>query len=495
MSFEKLYDINFPLSADKMELYFQGDFEIADQKIILKKAEILDLGTYFNSLSVAKWSQYTTLKKFKVSLQLKGSFFVDFYGVSIYGEDEILRIKCKDSFDKDFYLADFSDFDLLGIRLTALNDNAEFLGGEYSGEFITENEVKIGIIICTFKREKYLLPNLEKLKTLTTNNKNISVMVIDNGSTLDETQSDELQILHNPNFGGSGGFTRGLIEQVTEGKNSHVILMDDDVVIELSSFERLYTVLRHMKLEYQSNFFAGAMLNIDMPTIQSENTAYWNKVISKTFGNGFDLTNKQILCLNEHTPEHVNSYAGWWFCCIPIEVIKKIGYPLPNFIKGDDIEYGIRNGSAILSMNGIGVWHEAFAKKLTPIMKFFSDRSMLLVNHFAEDCNKFTFTAAVLLRILKRFFKFDFDSIRILEFALRDLNGGFEQITSTRADKKFESLKNTPLDKNIISTVISIINLTIQHCDSYDKLDKSYKNFRDYKLMNQQFWRRYLMIN
>ena len=136
----------------------------------------------------------------------------------------------------------------------------------------------------------------------------------------------------------------------------------------------------------------------------------------------------------------------------------------------------------------------AFVKKMSPVMKYFSDRGMLLVNHFANDCGRVSFFMAVLLRILKRTLKFDFDSIRILEFALRDLNSGFEHITSIRADDKFAQLKAQSLNKNIFAAIFSIFNLTFCHCLHYNKFDKYYKDFRMEKLLDQKFWRHYLNI-
>lgn len=48
---------------------------------------------------------------------------------------------------------------------------------------------------------------------------------------------------------------------------------------------------------------------------------------------------------------------------MPIRRIREIGYPLPIFVKGDDMEYGIRNHKEVMHMNGIGVWHQSFQEK------------------------------------------------------------------------------------------------------------------------------------
>ena len=492
--FEKLYDITFPESDDKSALYFQGQYNRIDDKIIIKKNNSIDLGTYFNLFSIKKWIDYTNIAKLKIILDVMGEYSVEFYGMTANDEKVICTMQCKDSIEKIFSVDEFADFDCIGIKITALNERLKFHGGQYLGEFPAFCEIRLGITICTFRREKYLLPNLEKLQKLIDKNSNINIMVVDNGRTLDEMETESLQIIHNPNFGGSGGFTRGLIEQVNQNKNTHILLMDDDIIIELSAIERLYSVLCHLKAEYKNNFFGGAMLKLDNPTIQHENTAHWNKILTQAFGGHFDLTNKQILCKNEHVPYNKNQYAAWWFCCIPLEVVKKLGYPLPIFIRGDDIEYGIRNQRQILSMNGIGVWHETFAKKFNASVAYFNDRNMFLINHFADGCGRLTFFTALICRIAKRILTLKFKNIRMLELALKDLNEGLTGITSIASDKKFESLKNYPLDKNIILSILSIIESGIKHCFKYNELDKEYKNFRSEKLSDQKFWRNYLGI-
>ena len=495
MTFDKLYELSFPLSEDKESLYFQGQYENFNDRVVIRLGDVLDLGTYFNSFSITKWISYTTINKIKIILKLKGKFLVDFYGMNLCAEEEVLRIKCEDSIEKSFNVVDFNDFTLIGIRLTSMSEEAEFLGGSYYGAFNTERDIKLGITICTFKREKYLLPNLDRLKILTERNPNINVMVVDNGNTLEKKQTDSLQIIHNPNFGGAGGFTRGLMEQVDQGRNSHVILMDDDVVIELSAIDRLYSILRHLKTEHEGKFFGGAMLMLDKPTIQHENTACFNKIIRKSFGHNFELSDKNILCENENNPNRDNTYAAWWFCCIPTERVKKIGYPLPIFIKCDDMEYSFRNQQEILTMNGVSVWHEAFENKVNLIMGFyFGNRNTLLINHFAENCGKLTFAVAVLGRIAKSLLKLNFDGLRMLELALIDLNTGLDGMTSIRADEKYDSLKKYPLTKSTFNVILSIIKLTADHCLNYDKLDSEYKNFRSEKLANQKFWRQYLDI-
>ena len=87
--------------------------------------------------------------------------------------------------------------------------------------------VKIGIDICTFRREEYVQKTLEKLQKRVFSQENLQVSskaevyIIDNARTLEANEAIQLlaqqmketvHIVSNRNVGGSGGFTRGMIE-------------------------------------------------------------------------------------------------------------------------------------------------------------------------------------------------------------------------------------------------------------------------------------------
>lgn len=497
-NFIKLYEITKPLSEDRTALYFQGDFKEENEKIYVDAGKILDLGTYFNAFSLKKWTDYTNISNLRIELNLNGKFSVEIFGADTNGEEAISTFETDGDFSRSFN-ADEMDaltakFDMIFVKLNA-KEKGEFLSGAYYGEFSALNDVHIGITICTFKREKYLLPNLEKLAVLTKKNPNYSVMVVDNGNTLEEKDTDELKILHNPNYGGSGGFTRGIIEQVNAKKATHILLMDDDVVVELSAFDRLYAYLRGLKAEHSEKFFAGAMLSIEKPTMQTENTGLWNKINGKSFGKGFVLTERKTFCANEYPTKGDNAFAGWWFCAVPVKAVEKIGYPLPIFIKGDDIEYGARNDKEILTLNGISVWHETFQSKLSPAIQYFGDRNMLLMIHLMKNIGRGEFLLAVVARVGRWLKEGSYEGVRMLEYALKDLSGGFEKITEIPADKKFAEVRAYPLDKNILASIFSTLTTAFKYFLDYDAKDKKIKAFVKEKLQDQKFWKNYLNLD
>ena len=52
-------------------------------------------------------------------------------------------------------------------------------------------------------------------------------------------------------------------------------------------------------------------------------------------------------------------------------------------------------------MNGVAVWHEPFAKKIVPWINYFSDRNMLILNFYAENCNSLMFFISAIGRLIR----------------------------------------------------------------------------------------------
>ena len=69
---------------------------------------------------------------------------------------------------RNFYFDYITDvpFGLLSFRLESLEDDGMFLGGYYYSDIEEKDirDVKIGIGICTYRREKYIQDNIDHLK-------------------------------------------------------------------------------------------------------------------------------------------------------------------------------------------------------------------------------------------------------------------------------------------------------------------------------------------
>lgn len=492
---KNLYSLVPTVEKEKIGLYVKGVYKFdSDTLLTMKKGDVADFTTYFNSFSVKKWKRYTTLKE--LTLQLKGEGDFAIIIEQLLSDGKVIKHPLTmemGTFSHTFEIENLSG-DILGFSIKCLSDTGKITEGGWYGEFEKWEEKRIGISIATFKRENYVKKNISTLRTFQKVNPWLDILVVDNGSTLNEQEEEGFRIVHNRNFGGSGGFTRGMIEYVEDGSMDYVLLMDDDIVLEPSAIERTHSLLCGLKEKYKESFLAGAMFSLENPAIQHENTSYWRRFVSYVCHKDLDCTNVESLVENETFHTNSNAYAGWWYCCIPLGRIHDIGYPIPVFIKSDDMEYGIRNQREVLSLNGVAVWHEDFANKLNPVMMLFSDRNSFILNHYAYGCGRMTLFLAVILRLIRRGINCDGQRIRILLAALREYAQGFDGLVSTPGDEKFQEYREMKLEKSVFSAVFNIGILTCKILCRYGKLDKSYKNFRTEKLKSSSFWKNYLRI-
>lgn len=380
--------------CNEAALYFRNikDTSYINHSLIFRKYGIADFDTYFNSLTLKKWTKYTQVKNVFLKLLYKGSFKVEVYQrCTNTGEifNKTVREYYLDSVcDKSHTIIELPPFNsnsFVYFRVIALEEASEFYGGAYmiDESLCNKKDVRISVVICTYKREQYVLNNIKRLKEHFTDNCHselfgkLNIKIIDNGNTLDNLEDSAIHIYPNKNFGGSGGFTRGIIETMKDHTFSHVLLMDDDVVIETEAIYRLYKFLCFIKPEFEENPIGGSMLKLDFPYIQQEAGVCWNSGCN-SYPCKFNLDlrdGNNVFCNEIEENVEIN---GWWFNCIPMVNIKSDNLPLPVFIRYDDLEYSLRVGKPYILLNGICVWHESFENKYASNLEYYTMRNHLI---------------------------------------------------------------------------------------------------------------------
>ena len=490
---QQLYDMVFKTQDDRRDLYYKTSGTIgcnSDGELQLPAGTTVDLLTYFNCFSIIKWKQYTTINKLIISGVIEGKANVSIFSIGESGK-ELAKLNVSNAFSYCFNINDL-DGEILGIEIEAVT-NCCTKRITYNGCFGNWRELKVGVSICTFKREEYVNKTIKKLVRFSRYHPWLSTLVVDNGSSLNECNYKSLRIIHNPNYGGSGGFTRGLLENLRIRQNDYVLLMDDDIDLDSTVLNHMYGLLCGLKEEYRESFLSGAMLHMDNPCIQHENTAYWGKIKHHSLGHDWDLSKQDVLIKNESIKEYKNHYGAWWFCCIPLKRVKKIGLPLPVFIKGDDIEYGIRNQRKLIHMNGIGVWHETLDNKRALWVNYFEYRNFFILNQYVKGCNRWTLLFGICGRMVDQFIKGCFDNTKILEIAIEDALQGFENITAIPANEHLEYVRKLKVsEKYYVVAALSVLYKGMYSLFAYDRINKRYLTFREKELMSEFFWWDYL---
>lgn len=397
-----LQNILFPQYGicSEYDLYFRMDdnynYSFQNQTVSMDSSGWVHFDTYFNGFIKNKWSKYTKLKNLYLELELEGNVRITLLN-KFRERDGLVTNKRLDEIEVNYptrktLKIPFKQFDEAGMytfSLYAISDGCIFYGGCYGTEIEPEeiSEVNLAICICTFKREQFIKRNVANLeKAFLSDNKpdlpgHLHIFISDNGKTLsDVSNSPNVHIFPNKNVGGAGGFTRCLIEVLNrpELKITHALMMDDDIVLDPQVIQRTFAFLSILLPKFQDAFLGGAMLRLDKQYIQTESGAVWNAGSLLSRKANLNLSTCEG-CLYNDVVESCD-YNAWWYCVTPMKYVTPANLPMPIFIRGDDVEYGLRNTEHLILLNGICVWHEPFENKYSSMMYYYIFRNRLIDN-------------------------------------------------------------------------------------------------------------------
>lgn len=413
----KLSNVVFKIEshmAQYPEAYYRTDAETGGsavfhtEKNVLAISGMVDFLTYFNCCSIAKWRKYATVRKVMLHLEFSGDdVTLQFSGMShadaspsSLSEEHLLHSGEKLEDGRAVYEIEIpsTDKDIVGFSLRV--DGSAYLHDAFYCTEVDDagiNPVKLALSTTTFKKENYIVPNIELVKREVLGSsdpvaKAFHMFVVDNGCTLDaDALSDGgVTVLPNKNVGGAGGFARGMMEALASCEGfTHVLLMDDDVKVSSESLKRTFNLLALAQGKYRDAFINGAMLAIEQPNLLFEDVSY---VINSGAYRRVKMDKLYVdqiedVAKNESIDVEVkNAYGAWWYSCIPLKAVRESGLPLPLFVRCDDVEYGMRTKPTYMTMNGICVWHEGFEGRFRPSVDCYQYIRNFMVMIAMDDC-------------------------------------------------------------------------------------------------------------
>lgn len=379
------------------ELFYKsvdGILDMSESVLTLGFAQHCDFSTYFNACSWQKWRTYTPAQKLELHLDIEGSARVRLRGFRMdkgmlvsttleeqdFHTDERGMVKLAYPRNEDW---------IVGFEVIGLSQELKIYGGDFSVEVDEKdlNDITLCLASTTYHKEEFIKTTIDLIKReIFKKNDDLAehlyCHIIDNGRTLEDDFCTDHILLHPANnTGGSGGFSRGMIEALDQTpRATNVLLMDDDILVLPESIRRTYNLLRLLKPEYQDSIIAGAMLYFENPCQMHEDIGMVDAMNNyQPMKPEYDLRSLANLLLNEQLQDQKpGAYSAWWFSCIPRKIIEKHGLSLPIFVRGDDAEYGIRTGARFLTMNGICTWHPGFTQKTNFALKYFGIRNCLI---------------------------------------------------------------------------------------------------------------------
>lgn len=442
----RLQNIRFPEPdiCSEEELYFH------------RRGGWIDFDGYFNLFYIEKRKRYTNQETLTLHLEIKNCQMIRLMWnetvireMELSGEPQTLELNFpyQDTETGVFW------FSVKPAEYT-INDISN-LTGWYEAECQKEKPVRIVAVVCTFKREPYVLRNLKSVLRFLEQPENESLKLcywlIDNGRTLSEHEEisrlvkeypDVIRIIPNRNVGGAGGFTRGMIEAIEEKEHlelTHVQMMDDDAVMDPELFVRAYGFLGMRKDEWEDITLGGSLWREDFPYIQQAAGEWFRDFAVQ---NDFPLADLRetktctdpYMCeaVHEHTP-----YSGWWCCCMSLNIVRGDNLPIPLFLHHDDIEFGIRNQDAgIVFLNGFGVWHKGFELTFPGVNTYYDVRNTLITTALTQpEKSRWEIVKWGWKRITVSVVEFRYGEMKLVYQAFRDFCKGPEWMYRVDAEK------------------------------------------------------------
>ncbi len=483
--------VKFPHTNETSDLYIklgQGisiDFQEDDSKIIFPEGSTISLNTYFNSIYEKYYTKYTTLSSLSYLLKLEGDFEVSAYRETPEASTKELihsqTIKnCHLSDSVKILLPELVQSQESGriyLEITCLSEQGLFKEGLVVTEQEQLRDVSLGIITCTFKKEAYVKKTVNAiLQDSFLAEKKFKIFVVDNGRTLNESEfeDDRVQLISNRNVGGSGGFTRGLIEALHSGVYTHFLFMDDDIELDSEVIYRLFSLYEYAQQDFA---VAGSMLDLYKKHILYESGAIYNKdkddegnvrsspLAVTPLKQNLDLRNPTSL--NSLLVEENIDYGGFWFFSFSKEVVEKIGLPLPFFIKIDDMEFGLRINehfdNGIVAFPSLAVWHEPFYAKKPGWDFYYYSRNQLITDSIHGSLTYFTAVKCLTQAIVYHLLRFDYNSAQMFVKGFEDYMEGPKFIVNNEP----EILHARICEYSKTHKSQSIVHNSISHRDDY----------------------------
>jgi galactofuranosylgalactofuranosylrhamnosyl-N-acetylglucosaminyl-diphospho-decaprenol beta-1,5/1,6-galactofuranosyltransferase len=359
------------------------DDVLGRQKLRIRPGKHVSFASYFNAFPAGYWQRWTSITSVLLTVRTSGPGNVLLYRSNARGIPQRIDSRVvtgkNQSITFDLPLTNFIDGGWYWFDLIAGTEELVFEGGEFATAHQPNRTGKASIAITTFNRPDYCL---EVIKTLTSevelDDVIDAVFVIDQGTQKVSDQAGyaavakkfgkRLHHINQPNLGGSGGFSRGMIETLERKDSGFVLLLDDDVVVESEGIIRAVTFGRYTHEPtivggHMFDMFDRAQLHTFSERVE-RNKFMWGAKVDGQFRHNFHKSNlRQTAWLHERADVDFN---GWWMSLIPVDIIREIGLSLPIFIKWDDAEYSLRasdHGFSTVSFPGAAVWHVSWQDK------------------------------------------------------------------------------------------------------------------------------------
>lgn len=373
---------------------------LSRRSIRVASGERASLATYFNAFPASYWRKWTNVDTVRLALTIEGAASVLVYKSNPRGVAQRAKTVRTDGTRTDLVfdlpLTAFGDGGWYWFDIVSRDGDVILHEAQWQVPVAPVRPGTFSIGVTTLNRTDYVARLVSALAEADDLRGHLDrLYIVDQGSTPVESDpawpaaaaamGEQLQLIHQDNLGGSGGFSRGMYETVTAGTSTYHLLLDDDIMVEPEGILRAVAFASHCR---RATIVGGHMFDLMNRSVlhaMGEEIDEWKWFWGPVRGlpQGHNLANKGLRETGWMHRRIDVGYNGWWMSLIPVEIIKEIGLSLPVFIKWDDAEYSVRareHGFPTVSLPGACVWHVSWADKDDSVdwQAYFHERNRLI---------------------------------------------------------------------------------------------------------------------
>ncbi|MCB1263830.1 MAG: glycosyltransferase [Mycobacterium sp.] len=425
----------------------------------------VSFATYFNAFPASYWRRWSTLTSVVLRVELTGVARVDVYRskatgarISVGGAEIAGDGPGPAAMEFEVGLEPFEDGGWIWFDITT-DSKCTMHSAAWFAPVPTPGRADIAVGIPTFNRPSDCVNALRALTSDPLVDEVIgAVIVVDQGADKAVAHpdfaeaavalGDRLSVHNQPNLGGSGGYSRVMLEALGRTDCEQILFMDDDIRIEPDSILRALALSRFAKAPM---LVGGQMLNLQEPShlhvmgeVVNRANFMWTNAPHTEYDHDFakypldydGALSEESSARSRLLHRRIDvDYNGWWMCMIPRRVAEELGQPLPLFIKWDDADYGLRageHGYGTVTMPGTAIWHMAWSDKDDAIdwQAYFHLRNRLVVSALHWDAPVGGLIKSSIKATLKHLLCLEYSTVAIQNKAIEDFLAGPEHIFS-----------------------------------------------------------------
>jgi hypothetical protein len=354
------------------------------RRVVIHAAESFECNDFYNSFFLNTWSVSISEVALRLSYSSFGGIFLEIWHEAPAGTRQrvhhLMMAACEDGRVKDemILLPDRFENVCLGhlfFRVTALETSCTISDCGWYPLRSPRRTPRIALVITHFRREAQVQAFLASIQGTVVAEMvaqaRLAVVIIDNSQTLPAPSLAGVHVIPNANYGGSGGFARGMLEAESLGC-SHCLLLDDDASLGDEGILRIWN--RHAMAE-DDTAIASIQLQAERPDLIIDAAACYDGTC-KGIAHGYSILDFNSLKWIWNTPPNAD-FGAWCGFSFPLSGLRY--YPFPFFVRGDDVLMPMLNKMCIRTINGVTSLAPRFERKKGPLQAILDTRCELLI--------------------------------------------------------------------------------------------------------------------